>query len=406
MTFKSDILCGIVGKPNTGKSTFFSAATLIPVKIAPYPFTTIEPNIGIAYVRTLCVCKEFNVKDNPRNSICTNGYRLIPFQLMDVAGLVPEAWRGKGLGNKFLDELRRAQVLIHVVDVSGSTDYEGRYVPPGTHNPCEDVKFLEREIVMWIKQILMSDWQRLVKIRDKDSSEILSVRLSGLQVTKNDIEVTLTKIGLENRKLSSWKEEDIERFCYELRKVNKPMIIAANKIDIPSAKDGYKQLKKEYPGEIIIPCSAEAELVLRRAAEKGLIRYFPGDKSFVTIDDSKLTTEQRRALRIIEEKILGEWGGTGVQNVLNAAIFEALEMIVVYPVEDVNKLSDHHGNVLPDAILIKKGVTAKEMAYKIHEELGSTFIYAINARTKQKIGESAELKMNDVIKIVAAKARK
>ncbi|MCC6017540.1 MAG: redox-regulated ATPase YchF [Candidatus Verstraetearchaeota archaeon] len=401
------MLCGIVGKPNTGKSTFFAAATLVPVKIAPYPFTTIEPNIGIAYVRTKCVCKEFNVKDNPKNSLCINGNRFIPIQMMDVAGLVPDAWKGRGLGNRFLDELRKASVLIHVVDASGGTDEEGRIVPPGTHDPCRDVEFLEREIVMWIKQILTSDWQRIIKRREDSIEDILAERLSGLQISRRDVEKTLEKVDLTRKKLGSWSDEDITKFCYEIRRVNKPIIIAANKIDVPAAEDGFRKLKERYgDSNIIIPCSAEAELVLRRAAEKGFIRYLPGDEKFEIIDESKMTSEQRKALKIIEEKVLVKWKGTGVQETINAAIFNVLKMIVVYPVEDVNKLSDHHGNVLPDALLIKEGSTAKELAYMIHQELGDTFLYAIDVRTKHKIGENTLLKMNDIIKIVATKARK
>jgi ribosome-binding ATPase YchF (GTP1/OBG family) len=377
------------------------------VKIAPYPFTTIEPNIGIAYVRTKCVCKEFNVKDNPKNSLCINGNRFIPIQMMDVAGLVPDAWKGRGLGNRFLDELRKASVLIHVVDASGGTDEEGRIVPPGTHDPCKDVEFLEREIVMWIKQILTSDWQRIIKRREDSIEDILAERLSGLQISRRDVEKTLEKVDLTRKKLGSWSDEDITKFCYEIRRVNKPIIIAANKIDVPAAEDGFRKLKEKYgDSNIIIPCSAEAELVLRRAAEKGFIRYLPGDEKFEITDESKMTSEQRKALKIIEEKVLVKWKGTGVQETINAAIFNVLKMIVVYPVEDVNKLSDHHGNVLPDALLIKEGSTAKELAYMIHQELGDTFLYAIDVRTKHKIGENTLLKMNDIIKIVATKARK
>ena len=377
------------------------------MKIAPYPFTTIEPNIGIAYVRTKCVCKEFNVKDNPKNSLCINGNRFIPIQMMDVAGLVPDAWKGRGLGNRFLDELRKASVLIHVVDASGGTDEEGRIVPPGTHDPCRDVEFLEREIVMWIKQILTSDWQRIIKRREEGVEDILTERLSGLQISRRDVEKTLEKVDLNKKKLESWSDEDITKFCYEIRRENKPIIIAANKIDVPAAEDGFRKLKERYgDSNIIIPCSAEAELVLRRAAEKGFIRYLPGDEKFEIIDEGKMTSEQRKALKIIEEKVLVKWKGTGVQETINSAIFNVLKMIVVYPVEDANKLSDHHGNILPDALLIREGSTARELAYMIHQDLGDTFLYAIDVRTKHKIGENTPLKMNDIIKIVAAKARK
>ncbi|MEM1990997.1 MAG: GTPase, partial [Candidatus Bathyarchaeia archaeon] len=177
------MMVGIVGKPNVGKSTFFSAATLATVDIASYPFTTIKPNKGIGYFRTQCVCKELNVKDNPVNSVCVDGVRLIPVELIDCAGLVPDAWQGRGLGNQFLDEIRKADALIHVVDASGSTDIEGRLVKPGMHDPLEDVKFLERELTMWFAQIMKRDWPRIARTVESgaaDLSSLLEERLSGL----------------------------------------------------------------------------------------------------------------------------------------------------------------------------------------------------------------------------------
>ena len=115
---------GLAGKPNAGKSTFFKSATLIDVAIANYPFTTIEPNVGIAYVRTRCVCRELGIDCGK----CVDGWRFIPVKLIDVAGLVPGAHEGRGLGNEFLDNLRQAEGVIHVVDASGSTDEEGNEV--------------------------------------------------------------------------------------------------------------------------------------------------------------------------------------------------------------------------------------------------------------------------------------
>jgi len=157
------MLIGIVGKPNCGKTTFLNAACLTSAKVADYPFTTIEPNLGKAYVRKNCVCKELGVKDTPKNSLCIDGVRLIPIDLLDVAGLVPDAWKGKGLGNKFLDDLRRADALIHVIDASGSTDAEGKPVEPGSWDPLKDVKFLENEIAHWFNNIISRDWPKFAR---------------------------------------------------------------------------------------------------------------------------------------------------------------------------------------------------------------------------------------------------
>ena len=400
------MLVGIVGKPNVGKSTFFSAATLALVEIASYPFTTIKPNRGVAYLRVPCVCKEFNVKDNPVNSLCINGIRLIPVELVDCAGLVPDAWKGRGLGNQFLDEIRKADALIHVVDAAGATDIEGRNVKPGTHDPVEDVKFLEREMTMWLAQILKRDWMRLtrtVEARRRDLISALEERLSGLAIERKHILEALKKTGLNPDKPASWSDEDFLNFVDNLRASSKPMLIAANKIDLPKAEENLERLKEL--GYVVIPCSAEAELALRRAADKGLIDYKPGDCNFKILAPEKISKPQSRALKLIHERILLNFGNTGVQEAINAAFFKLLNTIVVYTVEDIEKLTDHYGRVLPDARIIPYGTTARELAYKIHTELGETFIYAIEAREKRRLGENYILKDRDVISIVSAKRR-
>jgi len=399
-------LLGVVGKPNTGKSTFFSAATLALAEIANYPFTTIKPNRGVGYVRTPCVHEEFKVQDNPRNSMCTDGVRLIPVELIDVAGLVPGAWEGRGLGNQFLDEIRRADALVHVVDASGGTDCEGRVCKPGEHDPLEDVKFLEREITLWMTSILKKDWAKISRSVDADKKGVyglLEDRFSGLGIKRSHVSEATRKAGLNPDKTTAWSEEDFERFVDILRRVSKPMLIVANKVDLPAAKENVERLKKlDYT---VIPCCAEAELALRRASEKHLIDYKPGDCNFQIAQPDKLTPGQTRALETIREKILLPNGSTGVQDAMNTAYFKLLNMITVYPVEDLEHLSDHNGKVLPDVYLVPNGTTAHQFAYIIHTELGESFIYAVDARDKRRIGEDAVLKDREVISIVSAKKR-
>jgi ribosome-binding ATPase YchF (GTP1/OBG family) len=399
-------LLGIVGKPNVGKSTFFSAATLAPAEIANYPFTTIKPNRGVGYVRVPCVCKEFGVKDDPVNSLCVDGIRLIPVEIIDCAGLVPDAWKGRGLGNQFLDEIRKADVLIHVVDASGGTDFEGRMCKPGGHDPVEDVKFLERELTMWMANILRKDWPKIartVESEARDLLEILEGRLSGLAIKRAHIFEAIRRTELNAEKPTSWSEEDFLRFIDTLRRIAKPMLIAANKIDVPPAEENVERLRKlNY---IVVPCCAEAELALRRAAEKKLIDYRPGDCDFKINNPEKLTGSQLKALETIREKILRKYGSTGVQEAINIAYFKLLNMIVVYPVENPERLSDHSGRILPDAYLVPHGTTARELAYLIHTELGESFIYAVEVRERRRVGEDYILKDKDVISIVSAKKR-
>ncbi|MBS7655836.1 redox-regulated ATPase YchF [Candidatus Bathyarchaeota archaeon] len=399
-------LVGIVGKPNVGKSTFFSAATLIPVPIANYPFTTIKPNRGIGYVKVKCVCQEFNVKDNPVNSTCINGYRFIPVELIDCAGLVPDAWKGRGLGNQFLDEIRQADALIHVVDASGGTDEEGRLCELGVHNPLEDVRFLEREFDMWLYQIISKDWSKISKSVETVKADLsleLEKRLSGLAIRKDQINEAIRKCGLNPKESSKWSDESLLNFTRELRALTKPIMLAANKADLPIAASNIEKLKNQ--GYLTMPCSAEAELALRKAAEKGFIKYLPGDSDFEILNEEALQQKQKDALNFIKEKVLKIWGSTGVQNAINAAFFKLLNMIVVYPVEDPEKLTNHVGKVLPDAFLVPYGTTAKKFAGIIHSELEESFIYAIEARTGKRIGEDYILKNNDVISIVSARKR-
>ena len=399
-------LLGVVGKPNTGKSTFFSAATLAAAEIANYPFTTIKPNRGVGYVRTKCVHQDFDVKDNPKNSLCLDGTRLVPVELIDIAGIVPGAWEGRGLGNQFLDEIRRADALIHIVDASGGTDCEGKSCKPGEHDPLEDVQFLEKEITMWMVTILKKDWARIARTAEQDKKGIahhFEDRLSGLSIKRSYVNEAIRKAGLNIDKPATWSDDDFYRFVDQLRRISKPLLIVANKIDLPTAAANVERLKKlDY---IVIPASAEAELALRRATEKGLIDYKPGDGDFKITQTEKLTAGQIQGLERIREKILKTNGSTGVQEALNIAYYKLLDMITVYPVEDLEHLSDHNGRVLPDTYLVPRGTTAHQFAYVIHSELGENFLYAVDARDKRRIGEDAVLKDRDVISIVSTKKR-
>ncbi len=396
---------GLVGKPSVGKSSMFKALTLTEVEIADYPFTTIEPNIGIGYVKVKCVCREFGVKCNPRYGFCIDGWRFVPVEIVDVAGLVPGAHQGKGLGNKFLDDLRQADVLIHVVDASGSTNEEGEYVGKGNYDPAKDVRFLETEIDMWFKGILENLFPKMKRLEanlQREKEELLVEFLSGLKVTRAHIEKALEKLELKEKALKEWSTEDIANFACEIRKLSKPMVIAANKCDVDTAEANIKKLRKEFPEYLIIPTSAQAEIALKLAARKGLIKYIPGENDFEIIDENKLTKEQKAALEFIRENVLKKYDSTGVQDCIDKAVFELLGYVAVFP-GGVNRLADKNGNVLPDCFLMPPGSTALDFAYKIHEDFGKHFIKAIDVRTKKLLGKDYVLKHRDVIEIVAGK---
>lgn len=393
---------GLLGKTNVGKSTFFSAATQTTAQIGNYPFTTIEPNVGIAYVKTTCACKHFAVSHN--YPLCVNGVRYIPIKMIDVAGLVPGAHEGKGLGNKFLDDARTSEVLIHVIDASGSTDIQGQSVPVGTHNPLEDVKFVEDEFDKWMKQILQREWQKLSRELESKSGKVIQAiaqRFSGLGIDEYDVESVLHGLNLQSKKPHDWNENDLDIFVKTLRKRTKPIIIAANKSDLCHDLGILNELKKMHP---TIACSAETELLLRKATKNGIIEYLPGTKSFKIKDGITLNSQQQNALELAQ-KVISKLDGTGVQQTLDYACFDLLNLITVFPVEDETKLSNKNGEVLPDAKLLRQGSTTKDLAKSIHQDLAKGFLFAIDAKTKQRVGAEHQLKNGDVIKIVSTLSR-
>ena len=384
---------GLVGKPNAGKSTFFTAVTSASAQIGDYPFTTIEKNVGIAYVRKQCPSKELNVVPNPNNSLSINGIRYIPIEVIDVAGLVPGAHKGKGMGNKFLDDLRQADVLIQVVDSSGNTDLEGN--PTEGANPIEEINFLKNEICEWIGEITMRTWSRSARVVESGEKieDFLSKRLAGLKFSREHVITALRKASI-SKPIMKWGAEEGIIIAELLQSIAKPIVIAANKADI-SSEENLKNLSKK--GAIITV--ADYELALKKASEVNLIDYNAGDSDFKIVSD-KLTEGQKGALQKIKD-FLQSNDSTGVQECIEKAVLEKLDLIAVYPVEDETHFTDGQNRVLPDAHLLPKESTALDLAYKVHSDIGDSFIRAIDCRSKRIIGKDYALQDGDVIKIVA-----
>jgi len=396
------MLVGLVGKPSSGKSTLFKALTLAEVDIGPYPFVTIKPNTGVGYVKVKCACREFGKQCSPREGYSAGGWRFVPVQLMDVAGLVPGAHEGKGMGNQFLDDLRQADVLMHVVDVSGSTNEKGENVAAGSYDPANDIRFLEEELDMWYLGILKKGWERFARQVMQEQGQIhkaIGKQLSGLGVNEEMAGDAIKKLGL-SAKPNEWSDSELKGLATALRRKTKPMVIACNKIDVPGAQANFDRLKDEFKGHMLIVCSAESELALKEAAKKGLIEYVPGEKSFEISNDSGLSDKQKAALGFIRKIV--ESTGTGVQPVVDAAVFDLLGYVAIFP-GGVNKLEDSQGRVLPDCFLMPPGTTAIDFAYRLHTDFGDNFIKAIDVRTKMPVGREHRLRHRDIVEIASRK---
>ena len=391
----------IIGKTNVGKTTLFNAATLLNAEISNYPFTTKEANEGTAYVCDVCVCKELGVEDNPINSACIEGWRYAPVKLLDVPGLVKDAWRGRGLGNRFLSVIGQADALIHVVDASGSIDADGKIAKPGSGNPVQDIMDIEMEVERWMAQIIQNNRQLI--IREEVSApleEALTTALSGIKAARHHVAQALKSTGLDEIDFQRWNRSSARKFAAELLPLIKPSLIIANKMDLPSAEENIEMLTDYYSQGLVATCSAEAELALRRAERSGLLSYIPGQEMFRIADDAELSLAQKQALEYVEQRVMKKWMRTGIQQALNTLVFRLLKVNMVYPVANEVEYSDHHANVLPDVHLMPDRSTPLDLARDVHTRLAENYILAIDARTGMRLPKDYSLRHRDIVKIM------
>ncbi|KXS16600.1 45.2 kDa GTP-binding protein [Gonapodya prolifera JEL478] len=402
----SDVLIACVGKPSAGKSSFLNAVSDASAKVGNYPFTTIKPNRGVAYVPIDCACKRFGKEKlcKPRYGRCVDGTRWVPIEMLDVAGLVPGASEGKGLGNQFLDDLRTADALIHVVDVSGTTDSHGKETVG--YDPINDVEWLTGEIEAWIYNNLKTKWSSTMRRHvavHADPAFTLQQQLSGYGVrlplvlsvldklrqvlTSPDHPTPYTKDVIAA--LESWDDEVLRTFVKMFVEEKFPTVIALNKIDLPDAAKNIDKICRKYDESRTVLTSALAETFLRRLAKQGFIRYHEGTDRFDTAEDDesgaveggqKLKTmdeKTRSRLEKVQDLVLFRYGTTGVLSVLTTAI-KLLHLVPAYPVKNIHNFSGggHGGGVFRDCLLLRPGTTVREFARKVHPEIDRCYLWA------------------------------
>ena len=421
---------GLVGKPNVGKSTFFSAATLAQVDIANYPFCTIDPNVGVAFVdaRLPCPCKDLRGKlENegrladagdddpaqgsicqPRTGSCVGFRRSVPVALVDVAGLVPGASEGRGRGNAFLADLANCDVLIQVVDAAGSTDVEGQFrgaastTEAAIQSVTEEIEFLEHELDAWIGGLLKDGWNRGVRRvqaeGEKGLMSFVQERLSGLGATNTRVAMgmqTFNSVHQSDKQPWDWDDASLHLLGQCMRQRLFPIVYAANKMDI--APPGVLEA---FPNRTMVACMADMELALRRAASAGLIDYRSGAAGFQVRSEASLNDAQTKALNHMNER-LNTASSTGLSKLLDTVLFDNLDHIVVYPVQDETHWVDGDGRVLPDALVVPSGIQAKPLAGLVHTDLEAGFIRGVDGRSRRVVGAEHELADGDVLKIHA-----
>ena len=392
---------GLVGKPSVGKSTFFNAATMNDVPEGAYPFTTIDPSVGEAYVRVDCAAPEFDETCTPSVGVCRDGTRFVPVELVDVAGLVPGAHEGRGLGNQFLTDLNETDVLVHVVDFSGTTDIEGEATEG--HDPREDIDFLEEELDEWYLDVLEKGIEKFeTRYHGGDAAiEIeLAEQMSAFGISKDEMKQVILAEGLALDP-DAWDDADRASLAREIRKRTKPMVVAANKMDTPEARANWETITADpdYDHLSFVPASAHAEKALKNADEAGVVEYTAGDDAFEIVGD--VSDEQEAGLERIREHV-ATFDGTGVQHALEAAVFDVLGCIAVFPGTASGTRDDNKG-VFRDCFILPEGATTEEFAFHIHSDIGEGLLHGTDCRSGRQVGTGHELAHRDVIELVSTK---
>ena len=329
-------------------------------------------------------------KCKPNYGGCVEGRRSVPIELLDVAGLVPGAHEGKGLGNKFLDDLRHADALVHVVDASGRTNAEGENTRG--YDPSQDIAWLRSEIVAWIKGNLYQRWgsikRRHVAVK-ASAVDTLQAQFSGYGSTSQLVARTLDKLALKEP-LEHWSEETVDRVVAAFTDEKFPTVIALNKIDDPDAYTNLMKITKMYKNSLVVPCSARAELFLRKMAKQGYVQYVEGSDSVWTrqdlIDDGdpeggglkEMDEKNKEIIDEYKDMILYRYNSTGVVDVLSAAA-KLLGLVPIFPVRSTATFSSGSDTkaAFRDCVLVKRNSTVGEVAKKVMGDVTIAYVEGV-----------------------------
>lgn len=407
-----DPLIGLVGKPSSGKSTTLNSLTDASSKVGNFPFTTIDPQRAIGYLQIDCACQRYNLteKCRPNYGSCQNGKRSVPIELLDVAGLVPGAHQGRGLGNKFLDDLRHADALIHVVDVSGTTDAEGKATRG--YDPSQDIEWLRGEIVRWVQGNLMEKWgsikRRHVAIK-ATATETLQGQFSGYGSNSALVTRCLDRLGLREP-LENWSDETIEKVVNAFVDEKFPTVFALNKIDHPDADKNISKIAKIQDPQRIVLCSAISEVFLRKLAKQGYVKYVEGSEFADSREDliemgdpeggglREMDEKLKKRVENLKDMVLYRFGSTGVVQCLSRAA-ELMGLVPVFPVRNIHTFASGTGGlsaVFRDCVLVKKNSTVGEVARKVMGDVPISYIEGAGG-TRVSEEEIIEVGKHDIL---------
>jgi GTP-binding protein YchF len=341
---------GIIGLPNSGKSTLFKALTGNDVVINLFPFSTVNPNIGIVTIldERLDLLAKY-IKHE----------KIIPatIKFIDLAGLVKNAHKGEGLGNKFLSETRRADGLVEVVRC-----FEEKNVPhvEGSIDPVRDIEIIHIEIALSDFEIVEKNFEKIDHAY-RSGHKDLKLEYEALSFAKENL-----KKGLWLNELNYPKEFNEIYKKYNLLTI-KPLILIGNVGDediFNGESENFKKLKDyaQSKGYKLLKISLKFEVEL--------------------LELNELERESLLKDLNIKEKVLDK---------LIKESYNLLDLITFFT----------YANNIIQAWSIKKGANVKEAAGKIHTDFEKGFVKAevFNFEDLKKVNSIHELREKGLIKI-------